>query len=203
VVDEVLVRYVWLAPVLWAIVHLSDYYTSLFVGRLYAASANHTIVFEGGIELTPRFRQDIASLRLVSPRFLVALGLVLLALVLAWLVWVELLGLSLPFVFLAGGLILLEAAVHARHLRNLALFRRLRDSQQPSGRVVYPRWLSLEMSAVEFAAFALVYGLCFLLAGGWSVLGGAVFCGSVALRHWQWSRRERRTQVQTPEPNRL
>lgn len=64
--DEALVRYVWLAPVVWAVLHLSDYYTSLFVARLYAASASHTIVFEGGIELTPRFRQDIASLRLVS-----------------------------------------------------------------------------------------------------------------------------------------
>ncbi len=186
----------------WAVLHLSDYYTSLFVARLYAASASHTIEFEGGIELTPRFRQDIASLRLVSPRFLITLGLVLSTLALVWLVCVEFLGLAMPFVSLSGGLILLEAAVYARHLREpgglpqAARYSSIDRPDRPS-LMALPRDVGGRIRRLCFD-LRLVFLACRRMVGS----GGAVFCGSVALRHWQWSRRERRTEVQVTEPDR-
>jgi len=189
--DQVLIDNVWLALILWAIIYSSDYYLTLATARLHAKYASDVIVFEGGIELTPQFRADIASLRTVSPRFLAMLAILLAAVFLVWLLAVQELLLPEVFLFFMGGLILMEAAIHSRHFRNLALFRCIRDAHQPSGRIVYPRWLSLRLSSVELAAFGAVYLLCFLLAGGYSVLGGAVFCGAVAFRHWLWSRKAR------------
>jgi hypothetical protein len=84
----------------------------------------------------------------------------------------------------------MEATIHYRHLRLLAFFRRIRKGQGITGRIEYPRWFSLDQSIIELLGFALLYVLLFLLTDELAILGGEVFCGVIALRHWLWSRKE-------------
>jgi len=101
----------------WTLLHGSDYALTLWTARLLQGRAGDTIHFEGGVELTPQFRTDIARLRLVSPRFLLALTLMLAYLVATWVIAGQL---QTPEVYraVAGGLLLLELVIHLRHVRN-------------------------------------------------------------------------------------
>jgi len=58
----------WVGPVLWAGLYVSDYVLTIACARLY--QAQNKIVFEGSYEITPMFQADVNALRRVSPRFL-------------------------------------------------------------------------------------------------------------------------------------
>ena len=116
-------NYWWPGPLLWIAVYISDYMATVISARLYRRQAKDHLVFDGSFELTPQFQKDIDSLRWVSPRFLIMLVLTSLILIAEW--W---LSRQEPFgpgmyMFILGGFILMEAAVHMRHFRNLFLFR--------------------------------------------------------------------------------
>lgn len=169
---------VWLAVGSWAILFCSDYILTLKAARLYRAGASSHFLFAGGYELTPYFKEDIARLRKFSFRFFLILllntGLLLI-----------LYSLRLPelFAFGWGALVCVQAAVHFRHVRNLALFHYASDSRGIAGKIEYEHWLSLRLSAVEMASFTIFLLLLFLLWGDFFFLGGAIACLSIALRH--------------------
>jgi hypothetical protein len=179
----------WVSLIGWTLLHCSDYALTLWTARLLQGRAGTTIHFEGGVELTPQFRADIARLRRVSPRFLLALALVLAYLAVSWvLAWEA----RIPEVYrvVAGGMLLLELVVHLRHIRNLVLLKFIESRGQPEGRLSYPRWLVLRTSSIELLSFTGLFLIIFILSGAWETLGGAIVCGLVALRHAWWSARE-------------
>lgn len=180
----------WAALLAWAVIYTSDYYLSIVASRLYQSGVYRIMEYGGGIELTPQFREDIASLRLLSPRWVRSLVLIGGLLSLLWFLGVKTLETPILFETLVVGLLLLEVAIHARHFRVLATYVRVLSGRGPTGRIEYPRWFSLEMSAVELTSFSVIYVVTALLSGEWSLLGGSLFCGAVGLRHWLWGRAE-------------
>jgi hypothetical protein len=181
---ELFLEKLWPGLVVWTVLYISDYSLTIACARLYQAGARDKIAFEGSYEITPYYQQDINALRLVSPRFLAALLLMLVLLSLVWWLGTESLG-SPMYSFALGALVLVELAVHVRHFRNLVLFRMLVGSDAIRGGIQYPRPLMLRMSSIEFFAFSGLFSVVFLFTGSWFVLGGAMACLSVAVKHWR------------------
>jgi hypothetical protein len=144
--------------------YVSDYFLTITCARLYQAGVRDKIVFEGSYEITPYYQKDIDSLRLVSPRFLAVLLLLSVWLSALWWLAVQV---SLPDIYFCslGMLILLELAIHKRHLRNLFLFRAIMRNSGVRGRIEYSRPLTLRMSALDLFNFAGLFFFYFWLRG--------------------------------------
>ena len=174
----------WLGPTLWAAVYVSDYLLTVTCARLYRAQ--HHVVFEGSYEITPAFQSDIDRLRTFSPRFVAAL---IISTVYLWLVRILAESLEEPAVYLGvlGAMLLIQATVHIRHLRNWFLFSKGAGLIQ--GTLTYPRKLLLTMSAFELALFAGLYLGLSVITSSVFVLGGSLACGVLAVNHYQLARR--------------
>ncbi len=171
----------WPGLTVWSLLYLSDYALTVKCARLYRNGANEKFVFEGSYEITPFFQKDIDSLRLISPRFL---GMLLWGVVLLTVVWL-LAAQSFPqlYYFALGSMILIQLAVHTRHLRNLFLFRAIIKTDQIRGRIEYSRLLLLRTSAAELLSFSGLFFLLFVFTQDWFMLGGATSCLSTAAKH--------------------
>jgi hypothetical protein len=92
---------------------------------------------------------------------------------------------SLPqlYQFALGCLVLLQSAIHMRHLRNLFLFRSMRLSDAVVGRIEYSRRILLQMSAAEALSFSGLFLLVSVFTESWFVLGGSIACFSLAAKH--------------------
>jgi hypothetical protein len=181
--DELLAS-VW-GPLVWAVLYTSDYYLTIACARLYQAQS--AIVFSGSYEITPMFQEDVNALRRVSPRFLFFLVVSTTCLLLMRGV-ARLSSELFPYYLLVfGGLILVEATVHIRHLRNWYMFRH--GVPVLKGRVEYPRGLLLRASAFEFAVFAGLYACLYLVTAHPFLLGGVFACGLQALGHYNLAKR--------------
>jgi len=139
------------------------------------------IVFEGSYELTPFFQRDVNRLRVISPRLLIML---LVSGGLLALVWV-LTGQSQPELYQValGAMILVQLAVHTRHLRNFFLFRAVNSTDAIRGRMEYSRALLLQMSSHEWLAFSALFFVLFVFTRDWFTFGGVVGCLSLAAKH--------------------
>jgi hypothetical protein len=190
----------WPGLLAWSLLYVSDYTLTITCARLYRKGVNEKIVFEGSYEITPYFQKDIDSLRVVSPRFLLALLLIDGLLALFWLLYAQ----WLPefYEFLLGVMILIQLSIHTRHLRNLFLFRAINKTGGVSGRIEYSRALLLRMSSVESLVFSGMFLLLFAFTQSWFILGGAVGCLSLAAKHYKLARKRSavaRSAVQTPQ----
>ena len=150
----------WPGLVAWTVLYISDYSLTIACARLYQAGARDKIALEGSYEITLYFERDIDALRRVSPRFLAALLLSLVWLSVIW--WLAMDTWPELYSFGLGAVVLMELAVHMRHLRNLFLFRALVGGDAVRGRIEYPRPLMLRMSSLEFLAFSGLYLVVFL-----------------------------------------
>ena len=81
---EIFLQNLWPWLAIWVVLYISDYTLTLTCARLYQRGVRDKIAFEGSFEITPYYQRDIDSLRLISPRFILAL--------LASSVWVFVLG---------------------------------------------------------------------------------------------------------------
>jgi hypothetical protein len=183
------------AILLWVAVYFSDYYLTLYGARLYRSGPNEHIEFEGSYELTAYYERDIDQMRRVSTRFLIALAFSAVALFAVWLIGVKALRADWLMAFLLGGLVLREAAVHLRHLRNIVTFGMARKPGALQGKLTYPRWFLLRSSAFELIGFGGLYLFGAALGGGWFFLGGGVACLVTGFRHL---RRARKVAAQPP-----
>lgn len=190
--EQFLFDYFGIPVALWIILYISDYYLTLWGARLYVTGGNKHLTFNGSYELNPAFEQDINLLRRVSLRFVLAL----LAYTLFMLI-VRGLARNLPFLFsvFAGGLILMEVCVHARHVRNIVSLWHMRQDVGVSGQIEYQRWFSLRTSAIDVLVFAVFFTAVALLGGSWFFAGGALGCFGLAFRHWRMSRRLLKEQI--------
>ena len=168
----------WLAIGLWAILYVMDYVFTLKAARMYQEGANKHFIFPGGIELNPYFKEDIARLRRFSFRFFLVMffvgGLLLIAH-----------SVDIPefFAFVWGTSVWMQIANHFRHIRNLMVFHYARTSNGVSGQIQYQPWLSLRLSALDMFSFVILFLILFLFWGSFFILGGAIGCLSLALRH--------------------
>lgn len=163
----------------WVLLYISDYTFAITCARLYRAQDK--VAFEGSYELTPCFQRDIDALRVVSTRFLLALlstvGLFGLLWVLTQESFLEL------YQFAVGSAIIVQLTIHIRHLRNLFLFRAISTADEVRGRIEYARTFALRMSSFECLCFSGLYLALFGFTRSWFVLGGAVGCFALAVKH--------------------
>jgi hypothetical protein len=188
---ESIVKSIWFAVSAWVVIYLADYYLTIYSARLLHGRARKYILIEGSYELTPVFQKDVDALRLLSPAFLIRLAASVPLLVLIWWMSSELLGIPAFYHFLIGALILREAAVLLRHMRNLALAFLIPTEGSISGSVTYSRWLSLRLSAAELWSFAIFFLLIGLFLPGWFFIGGAFSCAVTGFQHWRYSNKTR------------
>jgi hypothetical protein len=192
VIGELLVKNIWFTLSLWGCIYLSDYFLTIWAARLYRTGAREHLILEGSLEITPYFQEDVDAQKPLSMRFLRALAFSIFSISLAWILSVEWAGLPQAFAILIGALVFLEATAHIRHIRNIVLLRNLRKSRTLTGRIEYPRWLSLRISSVEILGFAVLFFVAFLLSGSWFFVGGVASCLITGLKHMEWSDRARK-----------
>jgi len=173
----------------WSVVYIVDYVSTIVTARLYLQGADQHIVFEGSMELTPTFQNDVDKLRWVSPRFLITWVASSAALAAIWWLSVGFLGWIQPVQFTTGALLLREGAILLRHARNLLLYLRSRRFHEMEGRLSYHRSLMLYLSGGELFSYAAFYAILSLILSSWFLAGGAVACAVTGWQHWRMSRR--------------
>lgn len=179
---EFMAANLWPGLILWTLLYCSDYYLTIACARMYRDRVREMIAFEGSYEITPYYQKDIDALRKWSPRFLRALVSSWILLSLLWWCSIQLKEPAL-YLFPLGAYILVEVPVHMRHLKNFFFFRDLIRTGGVRGRIEYPRPVTLRLSATEFLIWTAVFAGLFLVTREWFVLGGAVQCAAVALKH--------------------
>jgi len=188
-VPELFLDNLWPGLVAWSILYCSDYGLTIACARLYQAGARERIAFEGSYEITPYYQRDVNSLRLVSPRFVIALVLSLI-----WLsaMWWSATTASWPVMYswALGAIVGIELAIHMRHFRNLFLFRAIVGTDQVRGRIEYARVLMLRASSFELLAFSGLFTVLVLFTRSSFAVGGAVSCLMVAVNHWMLARKQ-------------
>ena len=183
----------WPGLAIWSLLYVSDYAFTITCARLYRSGVNQMLVVEGSFELTPYYQRDIDSLKVISPRFVAMLFIS--GLLLAWIWFLSTQSAREFYVFMFGFMVLLELAIHVRHLRNLFTFRMLAEPGCARGRIEYSRSFILRMSSAELFAFSGLFLLLSAFTQSWFVFGGAASCALTALKHRQLSRK-----VPSPSP---
>jgi len=177
--SNVLFTSAWIGPAVCFALWLSDYQLTVIGAKLY--KAQDTIRFRGSYELNPLTAPDVDALRRFG--FRIAFKPIYIA---AFVGSVLMLtrpgaGSSGPYAFVLGAFVLAQLAIHVRHARNLYFFRHVVPRAQ--GRIVYPRgWLG---SALELAAFTLLFLFLYLVTDSPFILGGAVMCSVNAGIHYR------------------
>src|SRR5919108_317601 len=151
----------WPGVILWIILYISDYYLTLYSARGFREIGHFQ--FEGSFELTPQYQSDIDALRPLSKLHVMLLFLYSLLILVIW--WLTQYFLDLPWAYLLylGMFLLLEVAVHLRHLRNVSLIREVRRSGGVEGEIRYKKWFSYRISASELYLYATLFLLIALL----------------------------------------
>lgn len=175
-----LFNHFWPGMLVWTLLYISDYALTITCARLYRSQ--ETVIIEGSYEITPFFQRDINSLRVVSPRFVFALLLTLGMLSFLWMLNEQSPTPEL-WQFVLGCLIIIQLAIHTRHLRNLFLFRSINNTNFIRGRIEYARALTLRMSSWECFAFSSLFFVLFVFTRSWFILGGVTGCFLLGVKH--------------------
>lgn len=181
----------WLSAILWAVLHSLDYYLTIWGARLYRAGGHAFVEFEGSYELTPQWVEAVDRLQLFPKKFLVSIFLVGgLFWLLGWLLgdvaaWAGLDFAASIYGFLLGMLVFTRLAVVGMHLQNVWLFRHFASGRSgATGKIRYGRATSYGISAIRWAAMALVVLAAALVARSawiWGGFGGLVLLAVVML----------------------
>jgi hypothetical protein len=178
----------WFGVVFWILLYTSDYYLTLFTARGFRQIGHFQ--FEGSFELTPQYQKDIDNLRPVSTLHLLLLvAYSALILILWWFTRISVL-LEWTYPFYLGMFLLLEVAVHLRHLRNMILIREIRRSPDGiEGQISYRKWFSYRISAAELYLHGTLFLLVAALTYSLFFLGGAVMCYGMGFRHGRMAKK--------------
>lgn len=190
----------WPGVLLWIILYVSDYYLTIYSARGFREIRHFQ--FEGSFELTPLYQKDIDALKPVSKRHIVLLALTSLLIGLIW--WLTQRPFFSPWAYLLyllylGMFLLLEVAVHLRHLRNVSLIREIRKGGGVEGEVKYRKWFSYRISASEFYRYAALFLIFAILADSPFFLGGALTCLATGVKHDRLAKKARSNSVQAVE----
>jgi hypothetical protein len=182
-----LARSPWIGVILWIILYISDYYLTIYSARGFKEIGHFR--FEESFELTPQYQKDINSLNPISRLHITLLILYSLVIVVIWYLFVYFLGLPWAYLLYLGMFLLLEAAVHLRHFRNVFLIREIKKSGGASGEISYKKWFSYRVSAFELYLY---FGLFLMIAALESspfFLGGAIICFGNGFKHNRLSKK--------------
>jgi len=167
--------------VLWIILYTSDYYLTIYSARGFREIGHFQ--FEGSFELTPQYQKDIDALKPVSRLHIVLMIAYSLLIVAIW--WLTRVTVYIQWSYLLylGMFLLLEVAVHLRHLRNVSLIREIKKNGGVEGQISYRKWFTYRISAFEFYMFSVLFLLIAALTYSLFFLGGAIMCFGTGFKH--------------------
>ena len=167
--------------------YISDYYLTIYAAKGYREIGH--FYFESGYELTPQYQKDINELRPISRRHVILLVVYSLVIMLAW--WFTHLTeyFQEAYLIYLGMFLLIEAAVHMRHFRNISLIREVRRNGGVDGQISYKKTLTYRISANELYSFSFLYLLFSILTSSWFFLGGALMSFGTGLKHSRLARK--------------
>jgi hypothetical protein len=180
--------------VLWAMLYISDYYLTLYSARGFREIGHFQ--FEGSFELTPQYQKDIDALKPVSRRHIILLVLYSLLIVFIWWFTKRLLFFPWTYLLYLGMFLLLEVAVHLRHLRNVALIREIQKNGGVEGEIKYRKWFSYRISASELYLYSALFLIFAVLAYSPFFLGGAIMCFATGFKHNRLAKKAKSNPVQ-------
>lgn len=170
------------------ILYTSDYYLTLYCARGFREIGRFK--FEGSFELTPQYQNDIDQLRLISRRHIILLIAYSLLILLIWWITNVMTSLQWAYPLYLGMFLLIEVAVHLRHLRNVTLIHEVKKSDGGAeGQIVYKRWFSYRISANELYIHGTLFLLIALLTYSLFFLGGAIICYATGFKHSQLAKK--------------
>jgi hypothetical protein len=177
--------------ILWVILYISDYYLTLYAARGFREIGYFK--FEGSFELTPQYQKDIDALKPVSKRHILWLVLSSLLIVFIWWFTKHLLFFPWTYLLCLGMFLLLEVAVHLRHLRNISLIREIRKGGGVEGEIRYRKWFSYRISASELYLYAALFLIFAVLTYSTFFLGGAIMCFATGIQHSRLAKKAKMT----------
>lgn len=175
----------WYGVICWVILYVSDYYLTIYSARGFREIDRFR--FEGSMELTPQFQNDVNNLRPVSKRHIIWLVVSSVVILAVW--WITHISIYLEWAYALylGMFLLLEAAIHLRHLRNIGIIREVRKNGGVEGQIYYKQWFSYRNSANELNITGTFLLVVALLTFSLFFLGGAIACYGTAFRHARWA----------------
>ena len=185
-IEAALLANPWYAAALVVVVYIFGYAVALYEARLYLDGVEDTIVYREGYPLAREYADSWHRRRPASWRFVALLALMLVAIPLVGQIATQ--RFSQPALFLAivGGLVLVEAVESLEHLRNIALFREVRQGGSVGGKLELTRRATLTMRYVEWYTLASIFFLIAVVAESWFCIGGALGCVVAAQRLRDW-----------------
>ena len=189
----------WYGVILWIILYISDYYLTLYSARGFREIGH--IQFEGSFELTPQYQKDIDALKPVSRLHIILLILYSLLILLIWWITQYLYYLRGAYLLYLGMFLLIEVAVHLRHLRNVFLVREIRQNGGVEGQIKYRKWFTYRVSAFELYVLGALFLIVSALTFSPFFLGGAIMCAGTAFKHSRLAKKARSSpQVSATQP---
>lgn len=187
----------WYGILLWIILYTSDYYLTIYCARGFREIGH--LQFEGSFELTPQFQNDIDKLRPVSKLHITLLVIYSIVILILW--WITHLTSYLiwTYPFYLGMFLLLEVAVHMRHLRNVVIIREIRKNGGVEGQIAYKKSFSYRISANDLYLSATLFLLVALLTYSLFFLGGAVMCYATGFKHVKLAKKAKSNPIQVLE----
>lgn len=180
--------------ILWIILYISDYYLTLYSARGFREIGHFQ--FEGSFELTPQYQKDIDALKPISKMHITLLIVYSLLILFIWWLTRYFFNLQGSYLLYLGMFLLLEVAVHIRHLRNVALIREVRKNGGVDGQVSYRKWFTYRISATEFYLLSALFLLIAALTYSLFFLGGALMCAGTGFKHSRLAKKARSTPSQ-------
>ena len=188
----------WPGVILWVILYSSDYYLTLYSARGLRETGHFE--FEDSFELTPQYQKDINALKPVSALHIILLILYSLLIIFIWWLTSRLPYFPWTYLFYLGMFLLMEVAIHFRHLRTVSLVREIRkDPGGVEGHIFYRKRFSYTISAAELYIFSFLFLIIALLAYSPFFLGGAIMCFGTGLKHARWAKKAKAASLQTAE----
>ena len=189
---------------LWVILFSMDWLLDYWTTVLYHRQVRKFCILESGYNVKEITADELKNPFLLFLRYLSEL---LISTVAIWLLlYVCRLFSSWRFYELfCGYFILLEACIHFRHIRTVALFSLVKPESGFYGSIAVPKWMILHLAFVEYGIFGIGYLLVFFFdSSNYFVLGGVLACLFALLFNISISEKERRTFLaKNPEIERI
>jgi len=186
----------WPGVLFWIILYISDYYLTIHSARGFRAIGHFQ--FEGSYELTPQFQKDVDALKPVSTRHIAMLVICSILIFLLWWGIADLLARPWLYNLYLGLFLLVEVAVHLRHLRNAFLIREIQRNGGVEGQISYRKWFSYRVSAFEFYLIGALFLMVAVLSFSFFFLGGALVCFSTGFKHGLLARKAKKSAISQP-----
>jgi hypothetical protein len=173
----------WPGVILWIILYVSDYYLTIYSARGFRETGHFQ--FEHSFELTPQYQKDVNELKPISKLHITLLVLYSLLIVFIWWFTKQILFFPWTYLFYLGMFLLMEVAIHLRHLRSVSLIREMRRSRNTGleGQIFYRKWFSYRISAAELYTLSILFLIIAMLSYSTFFLGGALMCFATGVKH--------------------